>query len=178
MKSPRFRAGGFLCPFVRGGFTRTRCAAHASRLPERICVRGSVRARCAVHALGGVPVCIRTRRVHTYPLRGPCVGVSCGHSCAASFRPLSPAALAACWKRGRSVWEISPLWKEFFLKFTSGNRDKPVQSSEMEPGVSARRGAASVTLFPYFSIDIALHARIFLFRLFHGRNYLAFYFQK
>ncbi len=22
MKSPRFRAGGFLCPFVRGGFMR------------------------------------------------------------------------------------------------------------------------------------------------------------
>ena len=22
MKSPRFRAGGFLCPFVRGGFVR------------------------------------------------------------------------------------------------------------------------------------------------------------
>lgn len=156
MKSPRFRAGGFLCPFVRGEFARARCAAHAS----------------------GLPVGIRARRVHTYPLRGPCVGASCGHSYAASFRPLSPAALAACWKRGRSVREISPLWKEFFLKFTSGNRDKPVQSSEMEPGVSARRGTASVTLFPYFPIDIALHARIFLFRLFHGRNYIAFYFQK
>ena len=156
MKSPRFRAGGFLCPFVRGGFARARCAAHAS----------------------GFPVRIRARRVRTCPLRGPCVGGSCVHSCAARFRPLSPAALAACWKRGRSVREISPLWKEFFLKFTSGNRDKPVQSSEMEPGVSARRGAASAPLFPYFSIDIAPRARIFLFRLFHGRNCLAFYFQK
>lgn len=113
-----------------------------------------------------------------YLLRSSCVGASCGHSYAASFRPLSPAALAACWKRGRSVREISPLWKEFFLKFTSGNRDKPVQSSEIEPGVSARRVAASAPLFPYFSIDIAPHARIFLFRLFHGRNHLAFYFQK
>lgn len=158
MKSPRFRAGGFLCPFVRGGFARARCAAHAS----------------------GFPVCIRARRVHTYPLRGPCVGGSCVHSCAAGFRLLSPsvpppAALAACWKRGRSVREISPLWKEFFLKFTSGNRDKPVQSSGMEPGVSARRGAASAPLFPYSSIDIAPRARIFLFRLFRGRNRLAFY---
>ena len=156
MKSPRFRAGGFLCPFVRGGFARARCAAHASRLP----------------------VCIRARRVRTYPLRGPCVEASCGHSCAAGSRLLSPAALAACWKRGRSVREISPLWKEFFLKFTSGNRDKPVQSSAMEPGVSARRGAASAPLFPYFSINIAPRARIFLFRLFRGRNYIAFYFQK
>lgn len=161
MKSPRFRAGGFLCPFVRGGFARARCAAHASRLP----------------------VGIRARRVHTYPLRGPCVGASCAHSYTAGFRLLSPsvpppAALTACWKRGRSVQEISPLRKEFFLKFTSGNRDKPVQSSGMEPGVSARQGATSAPLFPYFSIDIAPHARIFLFRLFHGRNFLAFYFQK
>lgn len=139
-------------------------------------------ARCAGHA-SRLPVGIRARRVHTYPLRGPCVGGSCVHSCAAGFRLLSPsvpppAALTACWKRGRSVREISPPWKEFFLKFTSGNRDKPVQSSEMEPGVSARRVAASAPLFPYFSIDIAPHARIFLFRLFHGRNYIAFYFQK
>lgn len=139
-------------------------------------------ARCAGHA-SRLPVGIRARRVHTYPLRGPCVGGSCVHSCAAGFRLLSPsvpppAALTACWKRGRSVREISPPWKEFFLKFTSGNRDKPVQSSGMEPGVSARRGAASAPLFPYFSIDIAPRARIFLFRLFHGRNYIAFYFQK
>ena len=131
-------------------------------------------ARCAGHA-SGLPVHIHTRRVRRCPLRGPCIGASCAHSCAAGFRPLSPAALAACWKRGRSVWEISPLWKEFFLKLTSGNRDKPVQSSAMEPGVSARRVAASAPLFPYFSIDIAPHARIFLFRLFHGRNRLAFY---
>ena len=134
-------------------------------------------ARCAAHTLGPL-VHIRARRVRTCPLRGPCVGGSCVHSCAARFRPLSPAALAACWKRGRSVREISPLWKEVFLKFTSGNRDKPVQSSAMEPGVSARRVAASAPLFPYFSIDIAPRARIFLFRLFHGRNYIAFYFQK
>lgn len=136
-------------------------------------------ARCAGHA-SRLPVGIRARRVHTYPLRGPCVGGSCVHSCAAGFRLLSPsvpppAALTACWKRGRSVREISPPWKEFFLKFTSGNRDKPVQSSGMEPGVSARRVAASAPLFPYFSIDIAPHARIFLFRLFRGRNRLAFY---
>jgi hypothetical protein len=26
MKSPRFRAGGFLCPFVRGGFVRVPAA--------------------------------------------------------------------------------------------------------------------------------------------------------
>ena len=156
MKSPRFRAGGFLCPFVRGGFARARCAAHALRLPVRI----------------------RARQVCTCPLRDPYVGASCAHSCAAGSRPLSPAALAACWKRDRSVREISPLRKEFFLKFTFGNRDKPVQSSGMEPGVSAHRGAASAPLFPYFSIDIAPRARIFLFRLFHGRNYLAFYFQK
>lgn len=114
------------------------------------------------------------------PLRGPCIGASCMHSRAAGSRLLSPsvpppAALAACWKRSRSVREISPLWKEFFLKFTSGNQDKPVQSSAMEPGVSARRGAASAPLFPYFSIDIAPRACIFLFRLFHGRNRLAFY---
>ena len=134
-------------------------------------------ARCAAHA-SGLPVRIRARQVCTCPLRDPCVGASCGHSYAASFRPLSPAALAACWKRGRSVREISPIWKEFFLKFTSGNRDKPVQSSGMEPGVSARRVAASAPLFPYFSIDIAPHARIFLFRLFRGRNRLAFYLQK
>lgn len=107
MKSPRFRAGGFLCPFVHGGFARARCAAHAS----------------------GLPVRIRARRVHTYPLRGSCVEASCGHSCAAGSRLLSPAALAACWKLGCSVREISPPWKEFFLKFTSENRDKPVQSS-------------------------------------------------
>ena len=136
-------------------------------------------ARCAGHA-SRLPVGIRARRVHTYPLRGPCVGGSCVHSCAAGFRLLSPsvpppAALTACWKRGRSVREISPPWKEFFLKFTSGNRDKPVQSSGMEPGVSARRVAASAPLFPYFSIDIAPRARIFLFRLFRGRNRLAFY---
>ena len=30
MKSPRFRAGGFLCPFVRGGFARARCAARVA----------------------------------------------------------------------------------------------------------------------------------------------------
>ena len=136
-------------------------------------------ARCAGHA-SRLPVGIRARRVHTYPLRGPCIGASCMHSRAAGSRLLSPsvpppAALSACWKRGRSVREISPIWKEFFLKFTSGNRDKPVQSSAMEPGVSARRGAASAPLFPYFSIDIAPRARIFLFRLFRGRNRLAFY---
>lgn len=90
-------------------------------------------ARCAAHA-SRLPVGIRARRVHTYPLRGPCIGASCAHSCAAGFRLLSPsvpppAALTACWKRGRSVREISPPWKEFFLKFTSGNQDKPVQSS-------------------------------------------------
>ena len=140
MKSPRFRAGGFLCPFVHGGFVRVPTARPMHRGFLCAFVRGG-------------------------------------------FLPLSPsvpppAALAACWKRGRSVRDISPLWKEFFLKFTSGNRDKPVQSSGMEPGVSARRGAASALLFPYFCIDIAPRARIFLFRLFHGRNYLAFYFQK
>ena len=148
-----------------------------------ICAR-RVRAcvRCAAHA-SRLPVGIRARRVRTCPLRGPCVGGFLWAFVRGGFLPSSPSvlrptALAACWKRGRSVREISPLWKEFFLKFTSGNRDKPVQSSGMEPGVSARQGAASAPLFPYFSIDIAPHARIFLFRLFHGRNFLAFYFQK
>ena len=175
MKSPRFRAGGFLCPFVRGGFMRVSTAQFMCRGFLWAFVRGGFACvHCAVHA-SGLPVGIRARLVRMCPLRGPCVGASCGHSYAASFRPLSPAALAACWKRGRSVREISPPQKEFFLKFTSGNRDKPVQSSEMGPGVSARRGAASAPLFPYFSIDIAPRARIFLFRLFRGRNRLAFY---
>lgn len=127
-------------------------------------------------------------RVRACPLRGPCVGASCAHSYAAgshvstarSMRwgflcaivrggvlPFSPsvsppAAFAACWKRGRSVREISPLWKEFFLKFTSGNRDKPVQSSGMEPGVSARRGAASAPCFHIFP-SISRFTRVFSF---------------
>lgn len=31
MKSPRFRAGGFLCPFVRGGFVRVSTAQFMRR---------------------------------------------------------------------------------------------------------------------------------------------------
>lgn len=163
MKSPRFRAGGFLCPFVRGGFVSVFTARPIHWGLLSIFVHsGSVRVSTAQFMRRGFLWAF---------VRGGGFGRS-----PPSVPP--PAALAACWKRGRSVREISPLRKEFFLKFTSGNRDKPVQSSEMEPGVSARRVAASAPLFPYFSIDIAPHARIFLFRLFHGRNYLAFYFQK
>lgn len=139
MKSPRFRAGGFLCPFVRGGLVR-------------------------------VPAARPMRRGY------------CAHSYTAGFRLLSPsvpppAALTACWKRGRSVREISPLWKEFFLKFTSGNQDKPVQSSEMEPGVSARRGAASARCFHIFP-SISRRTRVFSFSdCFTGEIILLFIFK-
>lgn len=162
MKSPRFRAGGFLCPFVHGGFVRVPAVRPIHWGLLSIFVHsGSVRVSTA-----------------QFMRRGFLWAFVRGGFLPSSPSVLRPTALAACWKRGRSVREISPIWKEFFLKFTSGNRDKPVQSSGMEPGVSARRGAASAPLFPYFSIDIAPRARIFLFRLFHGRNYIAFYFQK
>lgn len=44
MKSPRFRAGGFLCPFVRGGFVRVPAARPMRR--DFLCafVRGGVSA--------------------------------------------------------------------------------------------------------------------------------------
>lgn len=44
MKSPRFRAGGFLCPFVRGGFVRVPTAQFMCRGFLCAFVRGGVSA--------------------------------------------------------------------------------------------------------------------------------------
>lgn len=58
MKSPRFRAGGFLCPFVHGGFVRVPaarpmrrdflCAFVRGGLPAALPFRAAARRTCSV----------------------------------------------------------------------------------------------------------------------------------